>query len=237
MSKRKIFKIFKRILTILILALVVGMIFYLFPMMKDLGTLEGQAKFKEESQGLKGLFTLIGFQLAQIFLIVLPGEPLEILAGMYYGKVFGTLFIMISNCIISTIIFLLVRKFGKKFIYEFFPKEKIEKVENSKLFQNPKEVEIILFALFLLPGTPKDLLVYISGLLPINPIKFILISTFARFPSIINSTVAGEAFAIGNWKQGIMLYVLIFLIVGILLLAMNKFNLRKAQKGEKSNVK
>ena len=58
------------------------------------------------------------------------------------------------------------------------------------MFQNPKKVEMILFILFLLPGTPKDLLVYIAGLLPIKPSRFIIISTLARIPSIVSSTYA-----------------------------------------------
>ena len=99
---------------------------------------------------------------------------------------------MLSACIISTTIFLLVRKFGRKFVYDFCDKSKVEKIENSKVFQNPKKIEFIMLILFLIPGTPKDLLVYVAGLLPIKPLKFIIISTFARFPSVITSTLAGE---------------------------------------------
>lgn len=35
--------------------------------------------------------------------------------------------------------------------------------------------------LFFIPGTPKDLLTYIGFLLPIPPMKFILIATFLDF--------------------------------------------------------
>ena len=133
-------------------------------------------------------------------------------------------YIMVSACIISTIIFLLVRKYGKKFVYEFCDKEKIDKIENSKLFQNPQKIEFILLILFLIPGTPKDLLVYISGLLPIKPLKFILISTFARFPSVISSTLVGANIVGGNWKIGVILYVAIVLAVGAIVLIINKFD-------------
>ena len=176
------------------------------------------------NSGIVGFLALFGLQLAQIFLIIIPGEPLEILAGMCYGSVGGTIFIMVSACIISTIIFLLVRKYGKKFVYEFCDKEKIDKIENSKLFQNPQKIEFILLILFLIPGTPKDLLVYISGLLPIKPLKFILISTFARFPSVISSTLVGANIVGGNWKIGVILYVAIVLAVGAIVLIINKFD-------------
>ena len=219
-------KNFKKIITIIIIVFLVGLTINLFPVMENLSTIEGQQEFKQmvSNSGIVGFLALFGLQLAQIFLIIIPGEPLEILAGMCYGSVGGTIFIMVSACIISTIIFLLVRKYGKKFVYEFCDKEKIDKIENSKLFQNPQKIEFILLILFLIPGTPKDLLVYISGLLPIKPLKFILISTFARFPSVISSTLVGANIVGGNWKIGVILYVAIVLAVGAIVLIINKFD-------------
>lgn len=92
----------------------------------------------------------------------------------------------------TVLIFFSVRKFGRNFIYTFTNKEKIEKLEKSKWFSNPKKLEIIFLILYLLPGMPKDLLVYIGGLLPVNPTRFIIISTFARLPAIIALTALGH---------------------------------------------
>lgn len=229
MSRKNKVKIFKIILTVLVIALFIGVIAYLFPVMKNLSTVEGQIAFKQkvENSGIFGLFILFALQVAQIFLIVVPGEPIEILAGMCYGGIGGTIFIMVSAFIISTTIFFLVRKIGRKFVYDFCDSKKVAKIENSKIFQNPKRIEMIMLILFLIPGTPKDLMVYIAGLLPIKPIKFILISTFARFPSVISSTLAGENFAVGDWKMSIIIYVVVFLIVGIIIFFINKFDKNK----------
>ena len=226
MSREKKIKIFKRILTICVLGIFIGIIIYLFPIMKDLSTLEGQIEFKEkvENSGILGLLSLFGLQVAQIFLIIVPGEPIEILAGMCYGGFLGTIFIIVSAFIISTTIFFLVRKFGRKFVYDFCDEKKVAKIENSKLFQNPKKIELIMLILFLIPGTSKDLLVYIAGLLPIKPIRFILISSLARFPSVILSTLAGENLAIGDWKMSIILYAAVLIIVGIIIFFINKFD-------------
>lgn len=204
----------------------IGMIAYLFPLMKNLSSLEGQIAFKEkvENSGILGMLTLFGLQVAQIFLIIVPGEPLEILAGMCYGSIWGTVFIMVSAAIISCIIFGLVRKFGRNFVCNFCEEGKVEKIEKSKLFQNPKKIEKIMLILFLIPGTPKDLLVYVAGLLPIQPMRFILISTFARFPSVISSTLAGANLAVGDWKMGLILYGVVLVLVAIVILIMNKLD-------------
>lgn len=239
MNKKGNVKIFKLILLIMVLLISIGIILYLFPVMKNLSTIEGQVAFKEkvDSSGVMGLLLLFGLQVAQIFLIIVPGELIEILSGMCYGGLWGTVFIMVSASIISIAIYFLVRKFGRKFVYDFCDEKKVEKIENSKLFQNPKKIELIMLILFLIPGTPKDLLVYVAGLLPIKPLKFILISTFARFPSVINSTLAGEQLAIGDWKMSIMLYVLILILVAILILIINKLDNDKITKEAINSVK
>ena len=87
MSRKNKVKILKRVMTGLVLIVMIGMIAYLFPVMKNLSSLEGQVAFKQkvENSGIFGMLTLFGLQVAQIFLIIVPGEPLEILAGMCYG--------------------------------------------------------------------------------------------------------------------------------------------------------
>lgn len=70
--------------------------------------------------GFTGVLMLFGLQIAQILLVIIPGEPLEILAGMCYEQFGGTLFITISVFITTTIIVLLVKKYGKSFNLQFF---------------------------------------------------------------------------------------------------------------------
>lgn len=229
MSRKSKIKLLRIFLAIIALAIIIGVIIYLIPVMKDLSTAEGQEAFKNKvnASGFLGLLMLFGLQLAQVFLIILPGEPIEILAGMCYGGWGGLLFITISVGIITTAIFFLVRKLGRKFVYDICNEEKVKKIENSKLFKNPKKIEWIMIILFMIPGTPKDLLVYIAGLLPIKPLRFILISTFARLPSVVSSTFAGHTLMRGDWKSSLIIYAITFLLVGILIFIINKFDKSK----------
>ena len=239
MDKKKKLKIFKIILFIIAVIILTVITVYLFPVMKNLSTKEGQIAFKDKvtNSGVYGLLLLFIIQVAQIFLFILPGEPIEILAGMCYGWVWGTIFIMISSAFIATFIFMLVRKLGKQFVYDFSDEEKIKKIENNKLFQNPKRIELVLFILFVVPGTPKDLLTYLAGLLPIKTSRFIVISTIARIPSIVTSTIAGANIATGDWKKGIMLYLLIVVIVAIALFIFNKFDKDKTTESVLTSIK
>ena len=232
-------KILKFVLMIFVIAIIILALIYILPVVKELSTPEGQQQFKDKinSLGFLGFAVLFGLQIAQIFLVIIPGEPIEILAGACYGPVGGFFFIAISSALITSMIMILVGKLGRKFVYAFCSKEKIDKIENSALFKNPQKVEMIMFLLFLIPGTPKDLLVYIAALLPIKPLRFIIISTIARVPSIISSTLAGDNLIAGNWKVSIIVYIVTFAIVGISIFLINKFDKSKTTKDVLDNIK
>lgn len=238
-SKNKKLKIVKFIMFIIVIIAMIGMTVYLFPVMKNLSTYEGQIAFKEKvnNSGVWGFLALLGLQFAQIFLVVLPGEPLEILAGMCYGAVGGMLFIFFSVALTTTVIYLLVRKFGKELIYDSFGKEKIEKIENSKAFQNPKNLEFIFAVCFAIVGTPKDLLTYLGALFPIKPIRFIAIATFCRFPSIISSTIVGQYFSQGNWKVSIIVYLITFAITFLMIWLVKIFDKDKITQNALKELK
>lgn len=236
-SKKK-YKILRIVILIITILFLIGLTIYLFPMIGKLFDEQEREIFKEEIQstGIKGVLMLLGLQGVQILLPIIPGEPIEILAGMCFGPVGGLIFLMLSSCLITALIFFTVRKLGKSFVYGVCSEEKIKKLENSKLFKNSKKIEYIMLILFLIPGTPKDLLVYIAGLLPLKPLRFILISTFARIPSMISSTMAGASIVEGNLKLGIILYAITFLIVGIVIFIAQKRDKTKLTKEIIDNV-
>ena len=239
MKKNNKVKMLKLIALILIIAILLIATIYMIPIIKQINTPEGQAQFKEKitQSGIIGILIIFGLELSQIILSILPGEPIEILAGICFGPIWGTIILMASIFIVTCIIYFLVRKFGRDFIYEFFPKEKVDKLENSKLFKNEKKIELVMMILFLIPGTPKDLLIYIGALLPIKSSRFIIISTLLRFPSIISSTLLGNNILDGNWKYGILLYVGITLITIILILLINKLDKNKVTKDVIKSIK
>ena len=217
MKNKKKSKYFKIALIIITILLIAGIAWKLAPLMANLSTTEGQVAFKEQigNMGFSGGLMLMGLELLQIILVVLPAEPIEVLAGMCYGTWGGTLFITFAAFISTVMIYFLIAKLGKKVLENFMSKEKIDKIENSKFLKNTRRLEIIMLLLFFIPGTPKDLLVYIGALLPIKPIRFIMISTFARFPSIISSTMVGDNITNGEWTISLIIYGVTFLITAV----------------------
>lgn len=226
LNKAKIIKLTALIIILIILTIAT---IYMMPIIKQINTPEGQIEFKEKitNSGITGILILFGLELAQVVLAILPGEPVELLAGICFGPIWGTIFLMISVFIVTALIYFFVKKYGRDFIYEFFSKEKVNKLENSKLFKDPKKIETVMALLFLIPGTPKDLLVYVAGLLPIKTSRFLALSTLLRFPSIISSTIAGDKLLNGQWQISLLSYLITFIITVIVIFLVNKFDKNK----------
>ena len=213
----------KKIITVISILVTVMLCFVLWNIFQKLMTESGRKEFKNVilDLGIWGYLALIGLTASQVFLFILPGEPIELLAGMCYGAIGGLIVIYIGVLLSSCLIFFLVRKVGKSSLYDLIGREKTERIENSKLVRSGN-AESLLLLLFALPGIPKDILVYIGALLPVDAVRFILLSTLFRFPGIITSTIVGASFAEGNRRFAIIVYVITFLVSFIILRCFSK---------------
>ena len=165
--------------------------------------------------GLWSRFAYIGMMLLQIVIAVLPGEPFEIAAGYAFGAVEGTLLCVAASTLGSLTVFLLVRRFGVPLVEIFFPEDKLRSIRFLKT--TPKR-DFIFFIIFMIPGTPKDLLCYFAGLTDIKFTVWLLICSLGRLPAIVTSTVGGDALGTSNyWFAAIVFAVTLAIsIVGLL---------------------
>ncbi len=141
-------------------------------------------------------FLFFIFTMFQVILAVIPGEPFEIAAGYAFGSIEGTVLSMAAIYVASIIIFLVVKRYGRPVIELFFEPEQIDSV---KLFNRPKQLNLLMFLLMFIPGTPKDILTYLAGLTPMKLGTWMKI-LLARFFSVVTSTVSGGL--LGSKKYG-----------------------------------
>jgi uncharacterized membrane protein YdjX (TVP38/TMEM64 family) len=168
-----------------------------------------------ENLGVKGVAILLGIQALQIVVAIIPGGPVEIVAGAAYG-VWGGFAICILGCFIASAgIFLTVRIFGVPLVERLLGKKLTDKY---RFLGNTKKVSLALFLLFLIPGVPKDALTYLVPLGSIKPGHFLLISTAARSPAIIMSTMLGSSALQGSWTLIALLFAATALtgVIGVL---------------------
>lgn len=169
-----------------------------------------------EEKGILGVLAFMGMNILQVLLAVIPGGPFEIGAGYAFGVVKGSLICDIAMTIASVIIFLFVKKFGLRFVELFVSKGKIESV---KFLKSSKRSESIIFLLFLVPGTPKDLLSYLVGLTDMKLSHWIFICGVGRLPAIFLSALSGSALSSARYHLAIILIAAIIMlyVVGIIL--------------------
>ena len=168
-----------------------------------------------DQQGLWAHVLFTGMVILQVIVAVIPGEPLEIAAGYAFGAVEGTLLCVLGTFIGGILVFLLVRRFGLRAVEVFFPPEKLRKL---RFLHNERRLSQWVFFIFFLPGTPKDLLCYFVGLTAMPLRTWVLISAVARLPSIITSTVGGNALGMGEYTFAIIVFAATLVISGIGLL-------------------
>ena len=161
----------------------------------------GEFQVWVERQGILGVLAFIGMVIFQVFAAIIPGGPFQIGAGYAFGVWKGSLICDFATTLASVVIFLLVRRFGVSFIELFIDKEKLESI---KFLKDNEKVEGILFLLFLIPGTPKDLLSYFAGLTRIKLSHWIFICGVGRFPAIFLSCISGSALSTAQYELAIV---------------------------------
>lgn len=171
-------------------------------------------KFREWVQqfGPYGWVACVGLMVLQIIIAIIPGGAVEMGAGYAFGAIKGTIICTIGSVIGSVIVFMFTRIWGVKVVEAIFP---LEKIRNLRFMHDAKRRNILSFIVFMIPGTPKDLLSYFMGLTEMELTTWILISTIARTPAIVVSTVGGDAVGDKNYLSAVLIIATLF-IMGII---------------------
>lgn len=195
------------------------------PIIKTLGD---PASFRDwvEARGIWGRVLFVGIMVLQVIIAFIPAEPLEIAAGYAFGAVWGTLLVWLGLVLGTMIVFLFVRKIGVKAVEVFFPREKIDSI---KYLNNEKALNAAAFTLFLIPGTPKDLLTYVAGLTKIRLLPWVLLTSLARIPSVVTSTISGNALGLQHYGLAIIVFAATALVSGVGILLYRRYHKKRAQ--------
>lgn len=141
------------------------------------------------SLGSLGFIVFTLFQVLQTVIAPIPGEVIQVAGGYIYGVPLGIFFTTVGLLIGSIIAFYFTRFIGGSYI------EKLLSRKNSqwmKDIMDSKKFSVLLFVIFLVPGLPKDFMIYVAGLTPIKPLRFFGILLISRFPWLLASVSIGS---------------------------------------------
>lgn len=188
-------------------------------------------KFREwiNDHGVGGRAAYMGMVIFQVIIAVLPGEPFEIAGGYSFGAVEGTILCIAASTIGSMLVFWLVRRYGTKLVKIFFSGEKLKTVKFLKM---KEKRDLLYLIIFMLPGTPKDLLSYAAGLTDVSVPVWLLICSLGRIPSIITSTVGGDALGTKNYWFAVIVFAVTLAVSAAGLLIYNRICSHHKNKNE-----
>ncbi len=222
------------VITLAYIGLLVLLFFYVGePFIKMLDN-PGQFKDWVAAHGIWGPAIFVLMTALQVFAAIIPGEPFEIAAGYAFGWVWGSILTLVGIVLGQAIVFFIVRRYGRRALDLFIPRSKIDSV---KFLGDSGNVTRMLFILFFIPGTPKDIMTYVSGLLKIDFSSFIVITMIARLPSVISSTVGGSALSEGNYTFALIVLGITAAVsvLGMLLYSKIKKSIEKNHKINSEN--
>ena len=167
------------------------------------------------SMGVLGVLVLFAVQILQVVVAFIPGEVVQMAAGMMYGPWLGALIVIVGCALSSALVYYIVHKLGAPLVQAMVPEKYLRKFRH---FEESGKLSIIVFILFLIPGLPKDVFTYIVPLTDMKLKPFLAITTIARIPGIIVSTYAADGLLGGRLVESIVIFAVfaIVAIVGIL---------------------
>jgi uncharacterized membrane protein YdjX (TVP38/TMEM64 family) len=198
------------VLAILVFFALIGLVFWQVGLpMVQLASDPEAFRLRIEESHLNGQLLFIGMVVLQILAAIIPGEPLEIAGGYAFGATEGTILCLIGGMVGSFLVIMLVRRFGIRLVHVFYPPEKLETIRFLK--SSPKRTVLFLL-IFMIPGTPKDLLCYFVGLTDMKLPDLMVICTLGRLPAILSSTIGGNALGTERYIFAIIVFAVTFLI-------------------------
>jgi len=113
--------------------------------------------------------------LIQVVVPPLPAELIVISAGKIHGTTLTTIFAG-SGLLTGSITVYYIGRFIHSKFERFFHRDK-----TAQIITRLKKIENVLLWIRILPYNPSDIISYGAGIVEVNPLKFILISTITAF--------------------------------------------------------
>ncbi len=187
-----------------------------------------------QANGFTGQLAYIGMVILQVVIAIIPGEPLEIAGGYAFGALEGTLLCLIAATLGSLLVFALVRRYGMRLAEIFFPQSKLRSL---RFLQSSPRRDFLFLLIFTIPGTPKDLLCYFAGLTDLKLGTWLLICSLGRLPSIVTSTVGGDALGSQSYLFAAITFAVTLAISSTGMLAYNHIRRRSSNADMKDAPK
>ncbi|SHJ19313.1 TVP38/TMEM64 family protein [Parasporobacterium paucivorans] len=183
-----------------------------------------------QSYGGFGFVVFILLQTLNVMTVFIPADViLNLLGGYVYGAPMVFLLSMIGIMFGAICAFRISRLLGSDLIKRFVSQDRINHISNML---NSKNGFIGMLIVYLIPGIPKDLMMYVAGFMPVKASRLFVVYFISRIPATLIEASIGAQIHERN-KMGIIMTsigLIIFIVVVIRLQIIYKKNSFSKQK-------
>lgn len=140
-------------------------------------------------------------QAVQVLVAPVPGQALGGVAGYLFGPAAGTVYSLAGVAIGGFVAFGLTRRYGRPYVERAVDPAALDRFDGFV----ERHGRTGLFAAFLFPAFPDDLLCFVAGLSEIQPRTFLALLVVGRAPSFLAVAVAGGRLAAGARSAAVAL--------------------------------
>jgi uncharacterized membrane protein YdjX (TVP38/TMEM64 family) len=133
----------------------------------------------------------IGLQIAQVIIAPVPGEASGFIGGYLFGAVGGFIYSSIGLTVGSWLNFMIGRFLGRRYARKLLPAAQLSKMDRLLKHQGV----LVVFALFLFPGFPKDYMSLFLGMTALPLRVFIWLAAIGRMPGTLLLSLQGAFFS------------------------------------------
>lgn len=161
--------------------------------------------------GIFGPLLYIILQAIQIVVAPIPGQVVGSVGGFLFGG-WGILWTAIGSLIGYYAVIRIARRFGRPLIEKIFKKSVVEKFD---FILDGQGTAMVLFAIFLLPGFPDDMVCYLAGLTKLSVKKLMIIIFLGRVPTIVLTNYFGAGIGGDNLAMLSGVAVVSVIVIGL----------------------
>ena len=139
------------------------------------------------SFGMAAPLIFMLLQLLQVILAPIPGEATGFIGGYLFGAFYGCLYSTVAITLGSWANFAIGRLLGRYWVRRLIPTERMRRFDYLLRHQGA----LVVFALFVLPGFPKDFMCLFLGVSPMPVKLFLPIALLGRIPGTLMLSLNG----------------------------------------------
>lgn len=195
----------------MLIGIIVGIpayiLFYHREVIQQLNSFNAVVNYLRMYRGQSYLMYIVA-QILQILVSFLPGEMFQFAAGYLFGVIRGLILSVVGAALGTIVTYYAASFLGRDALSLFVNREKME--HYAELF-NSEKAYLATFFIYLIPGMPKDICCYISGVSGMKAKWFLALSLAGRIPGMMISLIFGAMYLERN-------YVVMGIIAGIVLI-------------------